>query len=124
VAKHIPVAFVIKGWSAPDFQYKFETITYCGPDAEKKFVEVLRKISKTVKTEIIGHMFTKYKHELSVAEEKFCNCNNQEEHIRGCKWRDIRNKVILGYGRIPILCFNSGKYDMNDSLSGIWKAKK
>lgn len=110
---HKPIAFVLKGWSAPDFDYKFEPVIYCGEDCSATFVRLLEERQLAI-TEALKKYFImgKFGPHLGRLKRELCTCADSNNHDGKCKYVMNRNLVIQDITKIPILGFNSGKYDM------------
>jgi hypothetical protein len=102
------------GLSAPDFKYNFFPVCYCGDDSGQQLIHVLEQHMEDIKNPLKEYLFRKYRDSWSALEQKLCQCPNRQEHHDNCEFKKTRNLVVDEYVHIPILGYNSGKYEQSD----------
>jgi len=96
-AIHQPIAVVIN----KDFSYKFIPLIYCGEDSGQQMIKRLEEEAEIISQALKSYLFSQYAIEWSILE-------NSDK----CKFQTLKIKIIKDFCKIPILGFNSGKYDM------------
>ena len=113
---HQPIAFVLH-CSDP----KYPPVQYCGINAAKVFIQHLDDLHDKVVEDLQLKFKHAYKTQINDLYKKLCTCVNKKQHQPGCKAQVIMCKLYKEYLQIPIIGFNSGKYDMTFVISHMLK---
>jgi hypothetical protein len=129
--------YVLKGHSAPDFAYKFKTISYAGEDCCKHLINTLEANQEEIVRALKKYYFEKYDKKLKILCNENCKCTcaptegnektrfpnglksyqphkaPKEVHHPNCKFVKIRGLLLRKeWAQIPIYGYGSGKYDL------------
>lgn len=114
---HVAIAVVVKGHTAPGFNYQFPPVLHVGHDCAKKMMDCLVQHQKHITEALKEHMFRQYKVEWRALEKEYrdkglCLCDGFNKHEGKCLFHMKKIQILMEYCSIPIVGFNSGKYDM------------
>jgi hypothetical protein len=116
---------------------------YCGPDAGRCFVDHLNTIHDPLTGLLKTHFWKHHNKQMAVIEtqkcscqytlqhrpwckettstDQPCRCGHCRQHKKGCKYIVTKCLIMKEYLSIPILGYNSGKYDLTFIITHMQK---
>ncbi|PRP73041.1 hypothetical protein PROFUN_17031, partial [Planoprotostelium fungivorum] len=85
---------------------------YCGPDAGRHFVDHLNSIHDSLTDLLKTHFWKHHNKQMAVIETQKCSCQYTLHRSWCCKYIVTKCLIMKEYLSIPILGYNSGKYDL------------
>ncbi|PRP83717.1 hypothetical protein PROFUN_03872, partial [Planoprotostelium fungivorum] len=140
---HEPIGVVmLAGGCLADQARGFE-YEYCGPDAGRCFVDHLNTIHDSLTGLLKTYFWKHHNKQMAVIESQKCSCQytlqhrswckettstdqpckcgHCRQHKKGCKYIVIKCLIMKEYLSIPIIGFNSGKYDLTFIITHMQK---